>query len=112
MVLVRGGLNDVVGLVEEGRRIHQRSLTYALNVSVKKLEVPLLLTAGVLSFGQLVFTPLLMALLLLANDVVSMMLTTDNARFSQRPDTWHVGRTITGALVVAVPMLGASLGVS
>lgn len=109
VVLVHGGLNDIVGLVEESRRIHQRSLTYALNVSVKKLEVPVLLTAGVLSFGQLVFTPLLMALLLLANDVVSMMLTTDNARFSQRPDTWHVGRTIAGALVVALPMLGASL---
>ncbi|MGG5175726.1 HAD-IC family P-type ATPase [Pseudarthrobacter sp. J1763] len=109
VVLVRGGLNDIVGLVEESRRIHQRSLTYALNVSVKKLEVPLLLTAGVFSFGQLVFTPLLMALLLLANDVVSMMLTTDNARSSQRPDTWHVGRTIAGALVVAVPMLGSSL---
>ena len=109
VVLVRGGLNDIVGLIEESRRIHQRSLTYALNVSVKKLEVPLLLTAGVLSFGQLVFTPLLMALLLLANDVVSMMLTADNAHVSQRPDTWQVGRTIVGALMVAVPMLGSSL---
>jgi len=64
VVLVRGGLTDIVGLVEESRRIHQRSLTSALNVSVKKLEVPLLLTVGVLAFGQLVFTPLLMALLL------------------------------------------------
>lgn len=109
VVLVRGGLTDIVGLIEESRRIHQRSLTYALNVSVKKLEVPLLLTIGVLSFGQLVFTPLLMALLLLANDVVSMMITTDNASYSQKPNTWNVGRTIAGALMVAVPMLGASV---
>jgi len=109
VVLVRGGLTDIVGLVEESRRIHQRSLTYALNVSVKKLEVPLLLTVGVLAFGQLVFTPLLMALLLLANDVVSMMITTDNAAYSQKPNTWNVRRTIAGALVVATPMLGSSL---
>lgn len=109
VVLVRGGLPDIVGLIEESRKIHQRSLTYALNVSVKKLEVPLLLTIGVLSFGQLVFTPLLMALLLLANDVVSMMITTDNASYSQKPNTWNVRRTIAGALVVATPMLGSSL---
>lgn len=111
VVLVRGGLGDIVGLVEESRRIHQRSLTYALNVSVKKLEVPVLLTVGVVAFSQLVFTPLLMALLLLANDVMSMMLTTDKARFSRSPDRWQVGRTITGAVVVAGPMLGASLAV-
>lgn len=88
VVLVRGGLTDIVGLIEESRRIHQRSLTYALNVSVKKLEVPLLL---------------------LANDVVSMMITTDNAAYSQKPNTWNVRRTIAGALVVATPMLGSSL---
>ena len=109
VVLVRGGLTDIVGLIEESRRIHQRSLTYALNVSVKKLEVPFLLTAGVLSFGQLVFTPLLMALLLLANDVVSMMITTDHATYARKPNTWRVGSTIAGAIVIATPMLGASV---
>ncbi|MFZ2178752.1 MAG: hypothetical protein WAW17_32930 [Rhodococcus sp. (in: high G+C Gram-positive bacteria)] len=47
MVLTREGLSDIVGFIEESRRIHQRSLTYALNVSVQKLEVPILLTVGV-----------------------------------------------------------------
>ena len=50
IVLTREGLTDIVGLVKESRRIHQRSLTYALNVSVKKLEVPLVLTFGVFAW--------------------------------------------------------------
>jgi H+-transporting ATPase len=110
-VLTRGGLTDIVALVEESRRIHQRSLTYALNVSVKKLEVPLLLAMGVFAWREFVFTPLLMALLLLANDVVSMAVTTDRARPSARPDSWHVGNVIAAAAAVALPMLAASAAI-
>ena len=110
-VLTRGGLTDIVALVEESRRIHQRSLTYALNVSVKKIEVPVLLALGVFAWREFVFTPLLMALLLLANDVVSMAITTDRATASGRPNTWRVGRVIAGALVVAFPMLIVSAGI-
>lgn len=39
-VVTRGGLADIVDLVEESRRIHQRSLTYALKVSVEKVSGP------------------------------------------------------------------------
>ena len=110
-VLARGGLGDIVALVQESRRIHQRSLTYALNVSVKKIEVPLLLALGVFAWKTFVFTPLLMALLLLANDVVSMAATSDRAQPSARPDTWQAGRIIAGAVAVAIPMLAASTAV-
>ncbi|SBS79398.1 Plasma-membrane proton-efflux P-type ATPase [uncultured Mycobacterium sp.] len=110
VVLTREGLADIVGLVQESRRIHQRSLTYALNVSVKKLEVPILLTVGVFAWGQFVFTPLLMALLLLGNDVVSMAITTDRADYGRRPDRWAVRNIVAGASAVAAPLLAASIG--
>ncbi|WP_019972919.1 plasma-membrane proton-efflux P-type ATPase [Mycobacterium sp. 141] len=110
IVLTREGLIDIIGLVTESRRIHQRSLTYALNVSVKKLEVPLLLTFGVFAWQQFVFTPLLMALLLLGNDVVSLAITTDRADYARRPDHWNVRHIITGACVIAAPLLAASIG--
>lgn len=110
-VLTRGGLGDIVELVEESRRIHQRSLTYALNVSVKKIEVPLLLALGVFAWKSFVFTPLLMALLLLANDVVSMAVTGDLVRPSPRPDTWNARKIVLAAVAVAAPMLAASAAV-
>jgi H+-transporting ATPase len=108
-VLTREGLADIVGLVQESRRIHQRPLIYALNVAVKKVEVPLLLTIGVFAWRQFVFTPLLMALLLLGNDVLSMAITTDRASYSRRPDRWNVRAVIAGALVVAGPLLAVSV---
>jgi H+-transporting ATPase len=110
VVLTREGLTDIVGLIQESRRIHQRSLTYALNVSVKKLEVPVLLTVVVFAWGQFVFTPLLMALLLLGNDVVSMAITTDRTDYARRPDRWAVRNIITGASVIAAPLLTVSIG--
>ena len=110
IVLTRQGLTDIIGLVEESRRIHQRSLTYALNVSAKKLELPLLLTFGVFAWHQFVFTPLLMALLLLGNDVVSMAITTDRADYARQPDRWNVRHVILGAAVIAAPLLTASIG--
>ncbi|MHA7650815.1 plasma-membrane proton-efflux P-type ATPase [Mycobacterium sp. ML4] len=110
IVLTREGLIDIIDLVKESRRIHQRSLTYALNVSVKKLEVPLVLSFGLFAWHQFVFTPLLMALLLLGNDVVSMAITTDRADYARRPDRWDVGHIVTGACVIAVPLLSASVG--
>jgi H+-transporting ATPase len=110
IVLTRDGLTDIVDLVMESRRIHQRSLTYALNVSVKKLEIPILLAFGVFAWQQFVFTPLLMALLLLGNDVVSMAITTDNADYGRRPDHWYVRHIVSGACVIAAPLLATSAG--
>ncbi len=109
IVLTREGLTDIIGLVQESRRIHQRSLTYALNVSAKKLEVPLLLTFGVFAWRQFLFTPLLMALLLLGNDVVSMAITTDRTGYGRRPEQWNVRHVILGAALIAAPLLTASI---
>ncbi|GII78013.1 hypothetical protein Sru01_29950 [Sphaerisporangium rufum] len=111
VVLPQEGLIGIVGLIKESRRTYQRSLTYALNVSVKKLEVPVLLAVSVFAWHQFVFTPLLMALLLLGNDVVSMAIVTDRAQASRRPDRWDVRKIIIGATVVATPLLAASIGV-
>jgi H+-transporting ATPase len=111
VVLTREGLANIVAMVEESRRIHQRSLTYALNVSIKKLEIPVLLAFGLFAWQQLVFTPLLMALLLLGNDVVSMAIVTDRAGYSRGPDRWQLRNMIAGAVIVAVPLVAASVTV-
>jgi len=64
----------------------------------------------VFAWRQFVFTPLLMALLLLGNDVLSMAITTDRAGYSRRPGRWNVRATISGAVVVAGPLLAVSVG--
>lgn len=111
IVLTEPGLTDIADLVEESRREHQRSVTYALNVAVKKIQVPLLLTIGVFAWHQFVFTPLLMALMLLGNDVASMSIMTDRASFSHTPDTWDIRRFTYAAVLLAGPQLLISLGI-
>ncbi len=111
IVLTRPGLADIVELIKSSRRIHQRSVTYALNVAAKKIEVPLLLSFGVLVWRQFLFTPLLMALLLLANDIVSIAIVSDRAPSARAPEHWRNRELLLGALVVALPLLAVSLSV-
>ncbi len=111
VVLTREGLVDIVALIKESRRIYQRSLTYALNVSMKKIEVPVVLTIGVLAWQELIFTPLLMALLMILNDMVSLAITTDRVSYSRHPDRWHVRALLAAAAIVTLPLLACSMAI-
>ncbi len=98
IVLTQPGLEDVVAAIELSRRIYQRMLTYALNSSIKKLEVPVFLSLVFLVTGRIALSPLLMVLLLFANDLATMAITTDRAPSSQRPNRWQVRLLLLGAL--------------
>ena len=98
LVLTEPGLGGIVAAVKEGRATFQRILTYTINALLKKIEVALFLAGGLLMTGHAVLTPMLMVLLLVANDFLTMSLTTDRARPSPRPESWRIG-AITGAAV-------------
>src|SRR5581483_5697686 len=102
VVLTNAGLGDVVSAIETSRRIYQRMLTYTLNKIIKTLEILLFLTLGVLFTGTLVVTPVLVVLLLFANDFVTMSIATDHVSFSRRPDRWH----IRSLMLTAAPLAG------
>ncbi len=111
IVLTQPGLGDVVAAIELSRRIYQRMLTYALNSSIKKLEVPVFLSLVFLATGRIALSPLLMVLLLFANDFATMAITTDRAPSSRRPNRWAVQPLLLGALGVALPSLALTLAV-
>ena len=111
IVLTQPGLGDVVAAIELSRRIYQRMLTYALNSSIKKLEVPVFLSLVFLATGRIALSPLLMVLLLFANDFATMAITTDRSSSSRRPNRWHVRPLLLGALGVALPSLALTLAV-
>lgn len=77
LVLTEAGLPGVMTAVELSRRIYQRMLTYALNTSATKVEMPIFLSIVYLATGLFALTPLLMVLLLVANDFATMTITTD-----------------------------------
>ena len=111
LVLTGEGLKGIVTAVETARRIYQRMLTYTLNASIKKLEVPLFLSILMLATGHLLLTPLLMVLLFVTNDFATMAITTDKVGFSRRPDRWRVRQLLLGAFGIALPLLIGMLAV-
>ena len=111
LVLTNPGLVDIVSAVETSRRIHQRMLTYTLNKIVKTLEISLLLSLSLVFAGVFVTTPLLIVLLLFANDFVTMSIATDRVSFGAAPDRWDVRSLIGAAFGLSVVLLCFSFGI-
>jgi H+-transporting ATPase len=105
MVLTESGLKGVVEAVKTGRRVYQRLLTYTLNKIVKTIQVAVFLSLGLIIFRHFVVTPLLVLLLLFANDFVTMSIANDNVRVSREPDIWNVRMLIKTSLIIAVAWL-------
>ncbi len=111
LVSTSSGLGDIVEAVKTSRRIFQRVQTYTLNMLIKKLELPLLLTLGVLLTGTFVTSPRLMVLLIFTNDIATMAITTDRVLFTHTPDRWSPRPLVLTALALAFPLLILSLSV-
>jgi H+-transporting ATPase len=105
LVLTAPGLGGVLAAIDAGRRIYQRMLTYTLNMSVKKLEIPVFLAIGFLGLRTYVVTPRLLLLLMVANDLSTMTLASDHVRASEHPDRWRGRTVVLTAFAMALPWL-------
>jgi H+-transporting ATPase len=108
MVLTDPGLVDTVAAVTVSRSIYQRMMTWTLNKIIKTAQVAVFLTLAFLITRHFVTTPLLVVLLLLANDFVTMSLAVDHARPSPRPRRWRVGALVAASLALAAVVLAES----
>ncbi|MGQ9768280.1 MAG: plasma-membrane proton-efflux P-type ATPase [Anaerolineae bacterium] len=111
LVLTRPGLGDIIAAIQVSRQIYQRMLTYTLNKIIKTIQVAAFLSLGLIFTGVFVTTPLLVVLLLLANDFVTMAIATDHVRASAKPDRWDVRAMLVPALSLALPVLALTFGI-
>ncbi|MDR3491399.1 MAG: plasma-membrane proton-efflux P-type ATPase [Gammaproteobacteria bacterium] len=106
IVLTESGLNGLQFAIETSRRIYQRMLTYTLNKIIKSLEIIVFLSLGVMLTGNFIITPLLIVLLLFANDFMTMSIATDNVTYSHKPEHWHISNLMMiGAIIAALILL-------
>jgi H+-transporting ATPase len=110
-VLTEPGLKDMLAAVVVGRRIFQRMWTYTLNKIIKTIHMGLFLAVGLLMTGILVARPTHILMVVLANDLVSMALTTDRVRPSAKPDRWRLGPMVICGLVMALAWLVFSFAI-
>lgn len=110
LVLTTPGLSNILDAVKTSRRIYQRMLTYTLNKIIKTFQIALFLSLGFIFTGTFVVTPMLIILLLFANDFVTMSISTDNVSYSRTPDQWKILPLVIASFGLALPVLLLSFG--
>ncbi|TAK32825.1 MAG: plasma-membrane proton-efflux P-type ATPase [Myxococcaceae bacterium] len=109
VVLTEAGLTNIVALVEQGRTIYQRILTWIVNkISRTILKAAYVAIAFVVT-GRFVVSAFAMLLLVFMTDFAKISLATDHVRPSRRPETWNIGGYIAVSVVLGVAMLAESL---
>ncbi len=109
VVLTEAGLTNIVALVEQGRTIYQRILTWIVNkISRTILKAAFVAIAFVVT-GKFVVSAFAMLLLVFLTDFAKISLATDNVRPSKQPETWNIGGFIVVSVVLGIAMLGETL---
>ena len=109
VVLTEPGLTNIVALVEQGRTIYQRILTWIINkISRTILKAAFVAIAFVVT-GKFVVSAFAMLLLVFMTDFAKIALATDRVRPSNQPETWNIGGFVTVSVVLGVAMVAESL---
>lgn len=105
VVLTAQGLGGIVDLVENGRAVYQRILTWVINkISRTVLKSGFVVVAFLLT-GKFVISALAMLVLVFMTDFVKIALATDRVVPSAKPDSWRIGRHIALGIAIGLAML-------
>src|SRR5664280_2090373 len=109
VVLTEPGLTNIVALVEQGRTIYQRILTWIINkISRTILKAAFVAIAFVVT-GKFVVSAFAMLLLVFLTDFAKIALATDHVRPSKKPETWAIGGFIMVSVVLGIAMVAETL---
>jgi H+-transporting ATPase len=90
VVLMHPGLEDMIAVIHSGRRVYRRMLTWTITKIARTIELAALLAIGYIATGFFVTSLLLIAVLVVLNDVVTITLATDRAWVSPTPERWSI----------------------
>jgi plasma-membrane proton-efflux P-type ATPase len=109
VVLTEPGLTNIVALVEQGRTIYQRILTWIINkISRTILKAAFVAIAFVVT-GKFVVSAFAMLLLVFMTDFAKIALATDHVQPSNKPETWNIGGFIAVSVVLGIAMVAEAL---
>ncbi len=119
IVLTDPGLANIVSAIKTSREIFQRMATWVLNKIAKTIEISFFTILGVILMNyyyhtppseSFIITPLLVILLLFTNDFVTMSISTDNVKYSQKPNHWQIKNMVMGSVPMGMFQLLFSFG--
>jgi H+-transporting ATPase len=109
VVLTEQGLTNIVTLVEQGRTIYQRILTWIINKISRTILKAAFVAIAYVATGKFVISALAMLLLTFLTDFAKITLATDHVRPSKKPETWNIGGFITVSAILGVAMVAEAL---
>ena len=109
VVLTDPGLTNIVALVEQGRTIYQRILTWIINKISQTILKSAFVSVAFLVTGKFVVSVFTMLLLTLMTDFAKIALATDRVRPSRNPETWNIGGFVATSAVLGVAMVAEAL---
>ena len=109
VVLTEPGLTNIVALVEQGRAIYQRILTWIINKISRTILKAAFVSVAYLVTGRFVVSAFLMLLLVFMTDFAKITLATDRERGSSRPETWKIGGYVATSVALGIAMVAEAL---
>ena len=109
VVLTELGLTNIVAMVEQGRIIYQRILTWIINKISRTIMKAAFVSIAFVVTGKFVVSAFAMLLLVFMTDFAKIALATDHARWSKKPETWKIGGFIAVSVALGVVMVAEAL---
>jgi H+-transporting ATPase len=109
-VLTIEGLEPIVEMVKVGRMVYQRVVTWIINKLVKTFQIVVFVVLAFLvtdSFAVSIFS---MVLYLFLTDFVTLSISTDRVRYSQRPDTWDITWFVKLGVLIGILAVAETFG--
>jgi H+-transporting ATPase len=109
-VLTTEGLMSIVDLVKNGRIIFERITAWVLSKIVRTVQIATFVVLSFLFTGNYVVSAFSVILYFFMTDFVKISLSTDNMRWSKKPDMWNVTSLVKTSIVLSLLIVIESFG--
>jgi H+-transporting ATPase len=101
VVLTNEGLTSIVDLVRNGRVIFERISAWVLSKIVRTIQTAIFVVLSFILTGNYVVSAFGIILLFFMTDFVKIAFSTDNLKWSQKPNTWDMTRIVKVSLLLS-----------
>jgi H+-transporting ATPase len=108
VVLTNEGLTGIVDLIKNGRVIYERITAWILSKIVRTLQIATFVVLSFLVTGNYVVSAFAVILYFFLTDFVKIALSTDNLKWSKKPDTWNITGLIRASTILSLLVIAES----
>jgi H+-transporting ATPase len=102
VVLLTEGLTSIVDLIKNGRVIYERITAWILSKIVRTLQIATFVVLSFLLTGNYTVSAFAIILYFFLTDFVKIALSTDNFKWSLKPNTWNVAGLVKASIIMSL----------